>query len=240
MRPLRFPRIGPQLLLRAYASGVFPMAAARGDPTVHWVDPVRRGVLPLERFHMPRSLARTVRRGIFEIATDGDFPAVVRACAAREETWINPLIERLYGELFRAGFAHSVECRRNGALAGGLYGVALGGAFFGESMFSRVRDASKVALAHLAARLSAGGFRLLDIQFLTDHLARFGAVEVSRAEYRRRLERALTAPADFYSLPASAPASAWLPLVSGAPPSGAPSPAASSSGGAGQSSTTTS
>lgn len=235
MRALRNARAEAELLLRAYASGVFPMAAHRRDPRVRWVDPERRGVLPLERFHMPRSVARTVRRGVFDIAIDTDFAAVVHACAAREETWINPVIERLYGELFRLGFAHSVECRRGGALAGGLYGVALGGAFFGESMFSGVRDASKVALAHLAARLSAGGFRLLDIQFLTDHLARFGAIEVSRAEYRRRLARALPAEADFYSLPASAPASVWLPLVPGAPDSGASSPR-----GAGQSSTMTS
>lgn len=194
-------RITADMLLFAYRRGVFPMAESRDDPNVHWVDPEPRGVLPLERFHLPRSLARTLRRGSYEVSIDRDFAGVVEGCAARPETWINATIERLYDELFRRGYAHSVECRRDGVLAGGLYGVALAGAFFGESMFSRARDASKVALAHLAARLSAGGFRLLDVQFATDHLTRFGAVEISRADYRRRLAAALEADADFYSLP---------------------------------------
>ena len=218
-------RITADMLLYAYRRGVFPMADSRDDPHVHWVDPERRGVLPLERFHVPRSLARTLRRGPYEVCVDRDFASVVEGCAERPETWINATIERLYDELFRRGYAHSVECRRDGVLAGGLYGVALAGAFFGESMFSRARDASKVALAHLAGRLSAGGFRLLDVQFATDHLARFGAVEISRADYRRRLAAALEADADFYSLPE---------------PASAPSPSESSAGASMQSRTITS
>ena len=228
----RRARITPEKLLHAYRLGVFPMAEHRCDPTVYWVDPEMRGIIPLDAFHLPRSLARTARRGGWTIRVDGDFAGVVRACAApapgREDTWINPPIERLYATLFRRGYAHSVECLRGGEVAGGLYGVAVGGAFFGESMFSRARDASKVALAHLAARLGAGGFRLLDVQFRTGHLARFGAVEIPRAEYQRRLRAALAAKADFYSLPADSPPSDWLPLL------------APSSGGAGQSSRMTS
>ena len=191
----------PELLLRAYASGLFPMADSAEDPELYWVDPDPRGVLPLERFHLPRRLGRTVRRGAFEIRVDTDFAAVMRACAeptqARPQTWINDAILRLYGELHAKGFAHSVETWIEGELVGGLYGVTLGGAFFGESMFTRVTDASKLALAHLVARLRLGGFQLLDTQFLTEHLARFGAIEISRAAYRRRLEKALAAPAYF-------------------------------------------
>ncbi len=217
MQQRRPVRITAETLLRAYRWGLFPMAEYRGDPTIYWVDPEVRAVLPLERFHVSRSLARTVRRGGFTIRVDGDFAGVVRACAAPRrgggETWISRTIEQLYGDLFRLGYAHSVEFWRGGTLAGGLYGVAIGGAFFGESMFSRVRDASKVALTHLAARLAAGGFLLLDAQFPADHLARFGAIEVPRADYLRRLERALHADADFYSLPASAPPSDWLSLI---------------------------
>lgn len=217
MEPVRPSRISAAVLLRAYRMGLFPMAAARRDPEIHWVDPEIRGVLPLDRFHLSRSLARTARREAFELRIDSAFGAVVAACAApapgRRSTWINRPIQRLYGDLFRLGYAHSVECWRGGALAGGLYGVALGGAFFGESMFARARDASKVALAHLAARLAAGGFRLLDVQFHTAHLARFGAVEVPRAEYLRRLAAALEAKADFYSLPAPESAADWLPFV---------------------------
>lgn len=213
MEPSRPLRISARTLLAAYRHGLFPMAEARGDPAIHWIDPERRGVLPLDGFHVPRSLARTVRRDAYAIRLDADFAAVVRACAAREETWINRTIERLYGELFRLGYAHSVECWRDGALVGGLYGVAVGGAFFGESMFNSARDASKVALVHLVARLAAGGFRLLDTQFHTPHLARFGAVEVARADYLRRLARALQAKADFYSLPEASPAADWLALA---------------------------
>lgn len=189
----------PDLLLRAYAAGIFPMAEAADDPEVFWVDPDQRGILPLEGFHLPRRLARTIRRDVFEVRCDSAFEAVVRGCAEstpdRPKTWINEEIVRLYGALHRLGFAHSVESWREGELAGGLYGVALGGAFFGESMYSRVTDASKVALAHLVARLKLGGFRLLDTQFVTGHLQQFGAVEVSRAQYHRRLTAALATQA---------------------------------------------
>ncbi len=210
-------RITAETLLRAYAVGVFPMGDKRGNPTIYWVHPEQRGILPLERFHLPRSLAKTVRRGGYDIRIDRDFAGVVRACAepapGREDTWINRPLERLYKDLFRLGHAHSVECWRGDSLVGGLYGVTLGGAFFGESMFSRARDASKVALAHLVARLAAGGFQLLDTQFHTAHLAQFGAVEISRNAYSRRLALALQVRGDFYSLSESAPPSAWLPLL---------------------------
>ncbi|ACG78263.1 leucyl/phenylalanyl-tRNA--protein transferase [Phenylobacterium zucineum HLK1] len=196
-------------LLDCYARGVFPMADAREDARVFLIDPERRGVIPLEAFHVPRRLARTVRGDPFEIRIDAAFHDVVLACAAsgpgRTETWINRPIEQLYLELHELGFAHSVECWQGERLVGGLYGVSLQGAFFGESMFSRVRDASKVALVHLVARLIAGGFTLLDAQFMTEHLAQFGAREIPRREYHRRLDRALAAPADFYALGAAAP-----------------------------------
>ena len=188
-------------LIACYRRGVFPMADARHDRRVFLVDPIRRGVLPLEGFRVSRRLARTVRAGRFEIRIDTAFADVVEACAApregRMETWINEPIQRMCAELFARGLAHSVEAWRDGALVGGLYGIALGGAFFGESMFSTHRDASKTALVHLVARLRVGGFKLLDAQFMTAHLARFGAVEISRAEYARRLAAALAAPADF-------------------------------------------
>jgi leucyl/phenylalanyl-tRNA--protein transferase len=190
------------MLLRAYALGIFPMAERRDDDEIYWVDPERRGVLPLEEFHLPRRLARTIRQGRFEIRCDHAFDAVVAACAqpdaGRPETWINPPIERLSAQLFALGYAHSVECWHAGALVGGLYGISLGGAFFGESMFSRERDASKVALAHLVLRLGLGGYRLLDTQFITSHLAQFGTVEISRTEYRRRLAEAIPVAAAFY------------------------------------------
>jgi leucyl/phenylalanyl-tRNA--protein transferase len=202
-------QLTPELLLNAYAVGIFPMAEARDDPELYWIDPERRGILPLERFHVPRSLRRALRRDPFEIRVDSAFRAVVAGCAEpsaeRPESWINDDIRTVYGALFDAGYAHSVECWLDGALAGGLYGVAIGGAFFGESMFSRARDASKVALVHLVARLEAGGFRLLDTQFVTAHLARFGAVEIARDEYRKRLRSALRARATFPTeLPATA------------------------------------
>jgi len=185
----------PELLLRAYAAGIFPMAEAADDPDVFWVDPEQRGILPLDGFHLPRRLARTLRRDIFDVRCDGAFEAVVRGCAEstadRPKTWINEEIVRLYAALHRLGFAHSVETWRDGELVGGLYGVALGAAFFGESMYSRVTDASKVALAQLVARLRLGGFRLLDTQFVTEHLQQFGALEISRAQYQRRLTAAL-------------------------------------------------
>jgi leucyl/phenylalanyl-tRNA--protein transferase len=188
-------------LLDCYARGVFPMADAREDARVFLIDPERRGVIPLERFHVPKRLARTVRADPFAVRVDTAFHEVVLACAAygpgRTETWINRPIERLYLRLFEIGHAHSVECWEDGQLVGGLYGVSLRGAFFGESMFSRRRDASKVALVHLAARLIAGGYRLLDAQFMTEHLAQFGAEEIGRVEYHRRLARALEVEADF-------------------------------------------
>jgi leucyl/phenylalanyl-tRNA--protein transferase len=196
--------ITAQMLLRAYALGIFPMAERRDDDEVYWVDPERRGILPLDEFHLPRRLARTIRQERFEVRCDVDFDAVVEACAApdfgRSETWINGPLRRLTGQLFALGYGHSVECRRKGELVGGLYGIALGGAFFGESMFSRERDASKVALAHLVLRLQRGGFRLLDTQFITQHLAQFGTIEIARGDYRRLLAEAIAAPAWFYGV----------------------------------------
>lgn len=196
MRPLT-----SDLLLRAYASGIFPMARSRDENRLYWIDPERRGILPLDGFHVPKSLRRTLRGGRFDIGCDTAFETVMRACgeatADRPETWINEQIVRLFVELFELGLAHSVEVRQDGELVGGLYGLALGGAFFGESMFSRRTDASKTALVHLVARLRHCGFRLLDTQFVTDHLKRFGAVEIPRAEYQKRLAEALDEPARF-------------------------------------------
>lgn len=191
----------PELLLRAYAIGIFPMAEDADDPDVFWVDPERRGILPLEAFHVPKRLRRTIRQNRFEIRVDSAFEAVMRGCAAanpdRPTTWINERILELYGALFRLGHAHSVEAWREGTLVGGLYGVRLGAAFFGESMFSRAPDASKIALVHLVARLKLGGFQLCDTQFVTRHLAQFGAIEIPRAAYRRRLAAAVRAEARF-------------------------------------------
>jgi len=191
----------PHRLLRCYASGRFPMADGRHDPNIYLVDPERRGIIPLESFHVPRRLARTIRQGRFEITIDRDFRAVIEACAEatpdRPSTWLNDELIELYTALARMGHAHSVEVRRDGRLVGGLYGVALGAAFFGESMFSRERDSSKVALVELVARLKAGGFTLLDTQFVTDHLRRFGAIEIPRAAYLERLEAAIARPATF-------------------------------------------
>lgn len=193
-------------LLRCYRRGVFPMAEARDDPDFFIVDPEVRAILPLDRFHVPRRLARTVRSDAYKIVIDRDFLGVVDACAApqpdREETWINPAIRTLYAELHARGYAHSVEARgSDGALLGGLYGVALGGAFFGESMFSRARDASKVALVHLVARLIVGGFAILDAQFITGHLQQFGAVAMMRRDFHELLAAALTRNADFSAMP---------------------------------------
>ncbi|MCU0984208.1 MAG: leucyl/phenylalanyl-tRNA--protein transferase [Acetobacteraceae bacterium] len=195
--------VTPDLVLRAYRAGLFPMAERRDADRLYWLDPDRRGIQPLDAFHLPRRLARTVLSNTFEVRCDTAFAEVLAGCAAatedRPETWINPDIERLFGALHDMGYAHSVECWQGGQLVGGLYGVALGGAFFGESMFSRVRDASKVALVHLVARLRLGGFALLDTQFVTDHLARFGAIEVPRLEYRRLLAEAVDLPAVFHA-----------------------------------------
>jgi leucyl/phenylalanyl-tRNA--protein transferase len=195
------PQFDARDLLSCYARGIFPMADAREDERVFLIDPERRGVIPLDGLHVSRRLARTVRAEPFEIRTDTAFRSVVQACAAsgpgRVETWINHPIEDLYVRLHDLGFAHSVECWLDGELVGGLYGVSLQGAFFGESMFSWRRDASKVALIHLVARLLAGGYRLLDAQFMTAHLTQFGALEISRLDYHRRLAQALSAEADF-------------------------------------------
>jgi leucyl/phenylalanyl-tRNA--protein transferase len=197
---------GPGELLDCYRRGVFPMAEAREDQRLFLIDPERRGVLPLDRFHVPRRLKRTIRADPFRISVDEAFAQVLRACAAaapgREDTWINDPIMRLYDRLHAMGYAHSVECWRGNELVGGLYGVALEGAFFGESMFSTARDASKVALTHLAARLIVGGFSLLDAQFWTEHLSQFGAIEIDRAHFKRLLEAALSKPADFARMPA--------------------------------------
>jgi leucyl/phenylalanyl-tRNA---protein transferase len=196
-------QLTPEILIRAYAAGIFPMAEAADDPELFWVDPRRRGILPLDAFHVPRRLRRVVRQQIFEIRCDSAFEDVIRACAAASEkrpnTWINDEIVRLYATLFARGAAHSVECWRVGELVGGLYGVSLGAAFFGESMFSRESEASKVALVNLVARLRLGGFRLLDTQFLTPHLARFGGIEISRRHYHRLLAEALSYRAVFPS-----------------------------------------
>ena len=193
--------ITPHLLLRAYASGIFPMAEERDSEVVHWIEPRQRGVIPLDSFHVPRRLQRTVRQQPFVVSADTDFPAVISACAesvpGRQRTWLNDDLIGLYVELHRAGYAHSVECRQDGRLVGGLYGVSLGGAFFGESMFSRERDSSKIALVELVGRLRAGGYRLLDAQFITGHLSQFGAVEIPRLQYRRRLAEALGVEASF-------------------------------------------
>ena len=193
----------PDLLLSAYASGLFPMANDRHDPTIHWIEPRRRGILPLDRFHQPKSLRKLIRRQPFEIRVDQAFERVILACAEprpeRPRTWLNDDLIELYCALHRQGYAHSVECWAGERLVGGLYGVSLGAAFFGESMFSHVRDASKVALVGLVERLQAGGYLLLDTQFVTDHLRRFGAVEIARDSYQRQLRRALETPAVFYS-----------------------------------------
>jgi leucyl/phenylalanyl-tRNA--protein transferase len=197
--------LSAELLLGAYAVGMFPMADDYHDPTIHWIEPRRRAVFPLDRFHLPRSLRKSLRRGRCVLRVDTDFEAVIRACAEptpnRPSTWLNPELIGLYLELHRRGHAHSVETWQGGHLVGGLYGVRLGGAFFGESMFSRVTDASKMALVELVGRLRAGGFALLDAQFMTAHLRRFGAVEISRAEYLARLRRALPAAARFPAEP---------------------------------------
>jgi leucyl/phenylalanyl-tRNA---protein transferase len=194
-------RLTPDILLQAYAAGIFPMAESADDPELFWVDPKRRGILPLDGLHVPRRLRRVLRRDTFSVRVDTEFEAVIRGCAEASETrpttWINDEIVQLYTALFARGAAHSVECWHGGELVGGLYGVSLGAAFFGESMFSRVSDASKVALIHLVARLRLGGFLLLDTQFVTPHLAQFGVIEISRARYHRLLARALRQRAVF-------------------------------------------
>jgi leucyl/phenylalanyl-tRNA--protein transferase len=193
------------LLLRAYRLGLFPMAESRNGTALHWLDPQARGVLPLEGFHLPRSLMKPLRNGHFTVTADADFAGTIAACAAarenRPETWINAEIERLFTELFNLGFAHSIETWAEGRLVGGLYGACLEGAFFGESMFSTQTNASKVALVHLVARLRLSGFVLLDTQFITAHLARFGTIEIPRHDYHERLADALETPARFIASP---------------------------------------
>lgn len=207
------PEITPSLLLHAYASGIFPMAESVDDDELFWIDPQRRGVLPLDGMHVSRRLARSFLAGDFEIVVDGDFAETVHACADRRETWINQRISDLYLELHQMGYAHSIEVRVRNELVGGLYGVALGGAFFGESMFSRMRDSSKFALIALVARLRAGGYLLLDTQFRTPHLASLGTIEISRADYHRRLKAALCKPGRFLALSATATRQDMLQLT---------------------------
>ena len=193
--------ITPQVLLKAYACGIFPMAESADDPGMFWVEPELRGILPLDQFHIPRSLKKTLRRNVFEIRYNTAFREVVDACAeqneSRRQTWINQRIKLLYGELHEMGHAHSFEAWHNDELVGGLYGVSLGRAFFGESMFSQMTDASKVALVHLVYEMKKSGFVLLDTQFTTRHLERFGVIEIPRDEYQELLEDALFGEAHF-------------------------------------------
>lgn len=196
--------VTPQLLLKAYACGIFPMSESANDPGIFWVEPEFRGVLPLDAFHIPKRLARTVRQSPFDIRVDTAFEEVIACCADqvgdRNETWINQRITDLYSELHNMGRCHSIECWQDGELVGGLYGVHLKSAFFGESMFSRKRDASKVALVHLVERLNAGGFDLLDAQFITEHLKQFGAEKIPRDDYEILLDNALQSDADFFAI----------------------------------------
>ena len=200
-----FIEITPEVLLKAYACGIFPMAESADDPALYWIEPDMRGIIPLEGFHVPARLARTVRSTNWTVHVDRDFDAVIEGCAEpkqdRARTWINARIRRIYRALFEHGHCHTVEVYDGNKLIGGLYGVSLGRAFFGESMFHRARDASKIALVHLVARLRAGGYRLLDTQYVTDHLRTFGAVEVPKRRYHRLLEEALTGEADFATMP---------------------------------------
>lgn len=204
-----FIEITPEVLLKAYACGIFPMAESAEDPALYWIEPDMRGIIPLEGFHLSARLARTIRTTHCTVHVDRDFDAVIEGCAEpkqdRTRTWINGRIRRIYRTLFDRGHCHTVEVYEGDSLVGGLYGVSLGRAFFGESMFHRERDASKIALVHLIARLKAGGYRLLDTQYVTDHLRTFGAVEVPKRRYHRLLEEALVGEADYFALPKDAP-----------------------------------
>jgi leucyl/phenylalanyl-tRNA--protein transferase len=206
-----FVEITPEILLKAYACGIFPMAESAEDTGLHWIEPPERGIIPLDRFHIPSRLARTVRSDRFVVAINRNFEAVLDGCAApkpgRGRTWINARIRNLYRKLHQRGHCHSVEVYEDDKLAGGLYGVSLARAFFGESMFHEARDASKVALVHLVARLRAGGFTLLDTQFVTEHLKTFGAMEILQDEYHKQLEAALIGEGDFFALPIDPPLS---------------------------------
>jgi len=210
-RETGFIEITPEVLLKAYACGIFPMAESADDPALYWIEPDMRGIIPLAGFHVPARLARTIRSTPFTVLVDRDFDAVIDGCAEpkrdRARTWINRRIRRIYRALFERGHCHTVEVYDGDHLVGGLYGVSLGRVFFGESMFHRARDASKIALVHLVARLIAGNYRLLDTQFVTEHLAVFGAVEVPRQRYHKLLEQALVGEADFGALPLDHPAS---------------------------------
>jgi leucyl/phenylalanyl-tRNA--protein transferase len=196
--------ITPQVLLKAYSCGIFPMAESADDPALYWIEPQHRGILPLETAHFPRRLLKTVRTTPFVVKVDYDYDGVINGCAAprpgRTTTWINKRIRSLYRDLFDQGSCHTIEVWSQDRLVGGLYGVALKGAFFGESMFSFERDASKIALVHLVARLQSGGYKLLDTQFVTDHLRQFGTIELERDAFQERLEQALKADADFWAL----------------------------------------
>ena len=216
--------ITPQVLLKAYTCGIFPMAESAEDPALYWIEPQHRGILPLDRVHVPRRLARTLRTTHLQVRVDTDIAGVIEGCAAsrpgRRSTWINERIRALYRDLFDLGHCHTVEVWNGRRLVGGLYGVALNGAFFGESMFSYERDASKIALVHLAARLAHGGFMLLDTQFVTDHLRQFGTVELNREEFHRLLEKALDVDAEFKRLALDANPETVLSILEPAAPGG--------------------
>jgi leucyl/phenylalanyl-tRNA--protein transferase len=211
--------ITPQVLLKAYTCGIFPMAESADDPALYWIEPQQRGIVMLDQVHVPRRLARSIRQGLYEIRIDTDFEGVIDGCAAsrpgRRTTWINPKIRALYRDLYDKGYCHTVEAWHRGRLVGGLYGVALNGAFFGESMFSAARDASKITLVYLCARLIRGGFSLLDTQFVTEHLKQFGAIEIERAEFHPLLEKALAHEADFLRLPRDADADLVIDVIQG-------------------------
>jgi leucyl/phenylalanyl-tRNA--protein transferase len=212
--------ITPQVLLKAYTCGIFPMAESADDPALYWIEPQHRGILPLDAVHVPRRLVRTLRTTPLSVKIDTDIVGVIEGCASsrpgRRSTWINDRIRSLYRDLFNLGHCHTVEVWDGNQLVGGLYGVALNGAFFGESMFSYERDASKIALVYLAARLAHGGFRLLDTQFVTDHLRQFGTIELGREEFHRMLEHALDAEADFHALPYDASADEVVAILEAA------------------------
>ncbi len=200
MYPLDRPTLTPELMLRAFAAGIFPMAEGNDDPRVFWVDPQRRGIFPIDGFHISRSLRKRMRAGGYSVRVNGDFAGVVDGCADRQPTWINAELTGCYLALHALGMAHSVEVWDAEGLAGGVFGVTIGSAFFGESMFSRRPNASKIALAHLVHRLKVGGFTLFDTQFVTDHLISLGATEISRADYRAELSRALIMQGNFFAL----------------------------------------
>jgi leucyl/phenylalanyl-tRNA--protein transferase len=216
-RESAFIDITPEVLLKAYSCGIFPMAESAEDPALYWIEPERRGIIPLNRFHVPSRLARTIRSDRYIVLVDRDFDAVISGCAqpapGRTRTWINARIRNLYSKLYERGDCHTVEVYDGEELVGGLYGVSLGRTFFGESMFHRTRDASKIALVHLVARLKAGNYRLLDTQFVTEHLRTFGAVEVSRPVYHKLLDAALVGEADFGALPIDRPVSGEAALA---------------------------